>query len=115
MDMLLATPHNLDIPNAIQKHCTFPASVLHAVSNDLIRGQNVTPPLPVIVEGAEWVVEVLDSWRIRGWLHYIFKWRVLTAPKLEPEEKLKLLQAFTDYHEHYLQCTTPAQLILLAR
>jgi len=78
--------YELDIPNAIQKHRTFPVSLLHAAANNPILGQIIPPPLPVIVEGEEeWEVEeVLDNRRIRGRVHYLVKWRGFAAPTWEP-------------------------------
>jgi len=54
----------------IQKHQTFPVSLLHAVADDQLPGQVVPPPLPVIAEGKEeWEVEeILNSRRTRGHL-----------------------------------------------
>jgi len=107
--------YELDIPNTIQKHRTFPVSLLHAAADDLIPGQIIPLPLPVIVEGEEeWEVEeVLDSWRIRGRLHYLVKWRGFAAPTWEPEENLADVQAIDDYHERHPQRPAPAQLALM--
>jgi len=60
--------HELDIPSDIQKHRTFPVSLLHATADDPIPGQVIPLPLPLIVEGEEeWEMqEVLDSRRIQG-------------------------------------------------
>ena len=107
--------YELDIPNAIQKHRTFPVSLLHAAADDPIPGQVIRPPLPVIVEGKEeWEVEeVLDSQRIQGRLQYLVKWRGFAAPTGEPEESLAQVQAVDDYHERYPQWPAPAQLALV--
>jgi len=104
--------YELDIPNAIQKHRTFPVSLLHAAADDPIPGQVIPTPLPVIVEGEEeWEVEeVLHSRRIRGRLQYLVKWRGFSAPTWEPEENLAEVQAIDDYHERYPQRPAPAQL-----
>jgi len=45
--------YELDLPNAIQKHHTFPVSLLHAATDDPIPGHSIPPPLLVIVEGEE--------------------------------------------------------------
>jgi len=107
--------YELDIPNAIQKHRTFPVSLLHAAANDPILGQIIPLPLPVFVEGEEeWEVEeVLDSRRIRGWLHYLMKWRGFAAPTWEPEKNLADVQAVDDYHERHPRHPAPAQLALV--
>ena len=107
--------YELDIPNAIQKHRTFPVSLLHADADDPIPGQIIPPPLPVIVEGEEeWEVEeVLYSQRIRGRLHNLVKRRGFVAPTWEPGENLADVQAVDDYHERHPQCPAPAQLALV--
>jgi len=80
--------YELDIPATIQKHRTFPVSLLHTAADDPLPGQVTPPPLPVIVEGEEeWEVEeILDSRRTRGRLRYLVKWRGFTDPTWEPEE-----------------------------
>jgi len=107
--------YELDIPNAIQRHCIFPVSLLHAAADDPIPGQIIPPPLPVIIEGKEeWEMEeVLDSQRIRSRLHYLVKWRGFVVPTWEPEENLADVQVDDDYHKHYPQCPVPAQLALV--
>jgi len=82
--------YELDIPATIQKHGTFPVSLLHAAADDPLLGQVNPPPLPVIVEGEEeWEVEeILNSRRTRGRLQYLVKWRGFTDPTWEPEENL---------------------------
>jgi len=104
--------YKLDIPNAIQKHCTFPVSLLHTTANDPLPGQVIPPLLPVIIVGKEEreVEEVLDSRRIRGWLPYRVKWRGFAVPTWEPEENL---QAVDDYHERYPQWPVPVRLALV--
>ena len=95
--------YELDIPNTIQKHCTFPVSLLHATTEDSLPGQIIPPPLPVIVEGEEeWEVDaILDSRKIRGCLQYLVKWKGFAAPTWEPEGNLTEVQAVDDYHERY--------------
>jgi len=95
--------YELDIPATIQKHRTFPVSLLHAAADDPLPGQVVPPPLPVIVEGEEeWEVEeILDSRRTRGWLQYLVKWRGFTDPTWEPEENLTGVEVVDIYHGHY--------------
>jgi len=107
--------YQLDILNAIQKHRTFPVSLLHAATDDPFPGQVIPPPLPVIVEGEEeWEVEVvLDSRRIRGRPQYLVKWRGFAAPTWEPEENLAEVQAIDDYHERYPHRPAPAQFALV--
>jgi len=73
---------------SIQKHRTFLVSLLHATADNLIPGQVIPPPIPVIVEGEEeWEVEeILDSRRIRGRLQYLTEWSGFATPTWEPEE-----------------------------
>ena len=89
--------------------------MLHAAADDLIPGQIIPLPLPVIVEGEEeWEVkEVLDSRSIRGRLHYLVKWRGFAAPTWEPGENLADVQAVDDYHKRHPQRPAPAQLALM--
>ena len=107
--------YELDIPATIQKHRTFPVSVLHAAANDLLPGQVVPPPLPVIVEGEEeWEVEeILDSRRTRGWLQYLVKWRGFTDPTWEPEENLTEVEAVDIYHGRSPERLAPVQAALV--
>jgi hypothetical protein len=107
--------YELDIPDAIQKHRTFPVSLLHATADDPLPGQVIPPPLPVIVqEEEEWEVEeILDSRRTRGRLQYLVKWRGFAAPTWEPEGNLAEVQAVDTYHERYPQRPAPAQLALV--
>jgi len=82
--------YELDIPATIQKHRTFPVSLLHAAADDPLLGQVNPPPLLVIVEGEEeWEVEeILDSRRTRGRLQYLVKWRGLRTQHGNPRKTL---------------------------
>jgi transposase InsO family protein len=107
--------YELDIPATIQKHRTFPVSLLHAAAEDPLPGQVTPPPLPVIVEGEEeWEVEeILDSRRIRGRLQYLVKWRGFTDPTWEPEENLTEVEAVDTYHERYPARPAPIRAALV--
>jgi len=98
-----------NIPATIQKHRTFPVSLLHAAAEDLLPGQVTPPPLPVIIEGEEeWEVEeILDSRRMRGRLQYLVKWRGFAHPTWEPEENLTEVEAVDKYHERYPEQLAP--------
>jgi transposase InsO family protein len=107
--------YELDIPATIQKHRTFPVSLLHAAAEDPLPGQVTPPPLPVMVEGEEeWEVEeILDSRRIRGRLQYLVKWRGFTDPTWEPEENLTEVEAVDTYHERYPARPAPIRAALV--
>jgi hypothetical protein len=105
----------LDIQATIQKHSTFPVSLLHAVAEDLLPGQVTLPPFPVIVEGEEeWEVEqILDSRRMRGWLQYLIKWRGFADLTWEPEENLTEVEAIDTNHKRYPERPVPVQAALM--
>jgi len=107
--------YELDVPATIQKHQTFPVSLLHAAADDPLPGQVVPPPLPVIVEGEEeWeVVEILDSRRMRGRLQYLVKCRGFTDPTWEPEENLTEVEAVDIYHKGYPERPAPVRAALV--
>jgi len=105
--------YELDIPATIQKHRTFPVSLLHAAAEDPLTGQVTPPPLPVIVEGEDtWEVEkILDSRRMRGQLQYLVKWRGFADPTWEPEENLTKVKAVDIYHKRYQNGPHPYELL----
>jgi len=107
--------YELDILATIQKHRTFPVSLLHAAADDPLPGQVVPPPLPVIVEGEEeWEVEeILDSRRTRGQLQYLVKWRGFADPTWEPEENLVEVEAVDIYHGRYPEMPAPLRAALV--
>jgi len=107
--------YKLNKPATIQKHQTFPVSLLHAATDDPLPGQVVPPPLPVIVEGEEeWEVEeILDSRRTRGRLQYLVKWRGFADPTWEPEENLVEVEAVEIYHGRYPERPAPVRAALV--
>ena len=107
--------YELDIPATVQKHQTFPVSLLHTTANDPLPGQVVPPPLPVVVEGEEeWEVEEIpDSRRVRGWLQYLVKWRGFADPTWEPEENLVEVEAVDIYHRRYPERPAPVWAALI--
>jgi len=107
--------YELDIPATVQKHRTFLVSLLPAAANNLLPGEVVSPPLPVVVEGKEeWEVEeILDSRRARGRLQYLVKWRGFADPTWEPEENLVEVEAVEIYHERYPERPAPDRAALM--
>ena len=107
--------YELDITATMQKHRTFPVSLLHAATDDPLPGQVVLPPLPVIVEGEEELgaEEILDSRRTRGRLQYLVKWRGFTDPIWEPEGNLAEVEAVDIYHRRYPDWPAPIQAALM--
>jgi len=107
--------YELDMLATIQKHRTFPVSLLHAAADDPLHGQVVPPPLPVIIEGEEeWEVEeILDSRRTRGRLQYLVKWRGFADPTWEPEENLVEVEAVDIYHGRYPERPAPIRAALV--
>jgi hypothetical protein len=95
--------YELDIPDTMKNHRTFPVSLLNPASSNSLPGQVVPPPLPVIVDGEEeWEVEeLLDSRRRRGRLQYLVKWGGDSTPTWEPEEYLEDVAAVDDFHCKY--------------
>jgi len=107
--------YELDIPATIQKHRTFLVSLLHAAADDLLPGQVVPQPLPVVVEGEEeWEVEeILDSRRARGQLQYLVKWRGFADPMWEREENLVEVEVVDIYHGGYPERPAPVRAALV--
>ena len=93
--------YEIDIPNTMRNHRTFPVSLLYPAANDPLPGQTTPPPLPVIVDGEEnWEVkEVLDSRRRRGKLEYLIQWVGYTSPTWEPEEYMTDVPSISKFHE----------------
>jgi hypothetical protein len=95
--------YELDIPDTMKNHRTFPVSLLNPASSDPLPGQIIPPPLPVVVDGEkEWSVDaILDSRLVRGRLKYLVKWTGYDPPEWEAAEGINGLEAIDRFHELY--------------
>jgi len=95
--------YKLTLPTTIKVYLTFYTSLLRPVTNNLIPGQNLPPPPPVLVDGDdEYAVESIESAcykprsnRLR--FELLVKWKgyeTLTWEPLETLEETAALDAF---------------------